>query len=387
MAKSIEATLEDVRTHHALTQAMGLIDLDVVNQEWDEVEETLLLYCIPRWGVDVCPECGVLATRIHDYPEQRHIHDAPLRGNKTLLVFDVHRLKCDHCQHVFTLRFRDIVTDCTYTKRLSMEIGMPKRKQDVQTLSELYRIGYKTVESILLKASDAKIARRQEDPVVVRQLGIDELSNRKGQGNYVLVLTDLERRIVLDILPDRQKATLIQWLKKPTAGIDLSQLETAATDLWSHYRDAVVAVFDDKVKIVADRFHVMQNLHEAIHKARRQAQKQAATEEERKQLKGLRYLLLKKDAKLTDKEKQRLQGLKSVHPQLYGLTRLRQRLYEWYEAEYSIKEATQELNQWLEDAKVLACKPLNIFCQTLQNWQTEIVNFFLTASPAVSLKE
>lgn len=100
------------------------------------------------------------------------------------------------------------------------------------------------------------------------------------------------------------------------------------------------------------------------------------TEEERKQLKGLRYLLLKKDEKLTAKEKQRLQALKTDHPQLYELTRLRQRLYEWYETDHSLEEATRELNQWLEDAQTLACKPLNAFCQTLQNWQTEIVNFF-----------
>ena len=217
-------------------------------------------------------------------------------------------------------------------------------------------------------------------------MGIDELSNQKGQGNYILVLTDLEQRIVLDILPDRQKATLVKWLRQPEAGIDLSQLETVATDLWSHYRDAVVEVFDDKVKIVADRFHVMQNLHEAIHKARRQAQKQAQTEEERQELKGLRYLLLKKDEKLTTKEKQRLQALKKTHPQLYTVTRLRQRLYEWYETDHSLEEATKELTQWLEDAKELACKPLDTFCQTLKNWQTEIVNFFLTASPAALLK-
>ena len=387
MAKSIKATAEDVIAHQALTQAMGMIDLDVVKQEWEEAEKILFLYCLPRWGVDICPECGYLATRIHDYPEQRQVHDAPLRGSKVLLVCDVHRLRCDHCRHVFTLRIRDIVSDCTYTKRLAREISNPERKQDVQTLSRLYRIGYKTVESILLKASEAKLAQRQDSPLVVKQLGIDELSNRKGQGNYILILTDLERRIVLDILPDRQKETLIKWLQKPTSGIDLGQLEAVATDLWSHYRDGVITVFGDKVKIVADRFHVMQNLHEAIHKARRQAQKQADTEEARKQLKGLRYLLLKKDAKLTAKEKQRLQQLESEQPQLYALTRLRQRLYEWYEADHSIEEAARELNQWLEDARKLSSKPLNTFCQTLQNWQTEIVNFFLTASPAVLLKE
>ncbi len=87
-----------------------------------------------------------------------------------------------------------------------------------------------------------------------------------------------------------------------------------ATDLWAYYRDAVSSVFGDKVKIVADRFHVMENLYEAIHQARRQAQQQAENEEERKQLKGLHYLLLKKDEKLTEAEQQRVADLERSHP-------------------------------------------------------------------------
>ena len=99
----------------------------------------------------------------------------------------------------------------------------------------------------------------------------------------MLVLTDLDQRLVLDILPDRQKETLMNWLQQPPAGIDLSALNTAATDLWSHYRDAVVEGFGDQVSVVADRFHVVQNLNEAIHQARRAAQKQATPEAEKKQ--------------------------------------------------------------------------------------------------------
>ena len=49
-------------------------------------------------------------------------------------------------------------------------------------------------------------------------------------------MTDLSRRIVLDVLSDRKKATLITWLKDPPEGIDLSHLAFAATDLWAHYR-------------------------------------------------------------------------------------------------------------------------------------------------------
>jgi len=112
------------------------------------------------------------------------------------------------------------------------------------------------------------------------------------------VLTDLTRRIVLDLLPDRKKETLIEWLTRPPDGIGLSNFAFAATNLWSHYWAAVNTVFP-KVSVVADRFHVVQNLQTAIHFIRRDAQQAAATEEERKQLKGLRYLPLKNEHNLT----------------------------------------------------------------------------------------
>jgi len=129
------------------------------------------------------------------------------------------------------------------------------------------------------------------------------------------------------VLEDRTKGTLIAWLQQPPPGIDLSQLTLAATDLWQHYRAAVHSVFPD-VAVVADRFHVVQNLHKAIHKIRREAQKQAANDHERAQLKGLRFLLLKNEANLTETEKERLMKLADSHPVLYQLWQLRQALHE-----------------------------------------------------------
>lgn len=387
MSKSITGTLKEIEKYKPLTELLGLVDLNVVKQEKNEDEQLILLYCLPKWDMDVCPKCSHLTGKVHDYPEQRTIHDAPLRGTKTMLVFDARRFRCRSCQHVFTQTIRDVVPDCTYTYRLAAEISDPRRKQDVQTLATVYQIGYKTVESILLKAADDKLAKRKDQVIQVTHLGIDEQSNRKGRGSYVLVLTDLERRIVLDILPDREKQTLIAWLKHPPAGIDLGQLASVATDLWRHYRDAVYEVFDKRVPLVADRFHVMQNLHEAIHKARKAAQKEATTSEERKTLKGLRYLLLKKDQRLTDSEQERLDALSITHPRLYRLTRLRQSLYEWYEQDLTVADASAQLTEWIKDAQALQFESLNTFCQTLNNWSDEIVNFFRIASPAALLRE
>ena len=116
-------------------------------------------------------------------------------------------------------------------------------------------------------------------------------------------------------------------MKAPPPGINLSQLEAVATDLWAHYRQAVQTVYDHLI-VVADRFHVVQNLNETIHKIRREFQRQASSDEERSQLKGLRYVLIKDQTKLKQTERARLEQLQQTHPELYQLWVLRQRLHD-----------------------------------------------------------
>lgn len=375
MAKFIYATEDEIQAHKRLTDVIGLQDFVIIDHEFDEINDRTMLICIPRWPVAVCPDCSCLSSNIHDYPNQRTIHDTPLGGRPAVLVFDSRRFKCPHCGNKFMEVIKDVVGSCSYTYRLMAEIADAKRKQAISTLAETYQLGYKLVESIILKAGEEKINGRKKEPLQVKHLGIDEISLHKGQGKYVLVLTDLKQRIVLDILSDRRKKSLIAWLEKPPAGIDLSTLETAAIDLWSQYREAVQSVYP-AVQVVADRFHVVQNLNETIHLIRRDAQAKAESEEARKALKGLRYLLLKNKKKLTEADKERLKKLKETHPDLYRLCELRQELHDWYETDTTPEKAKVALDKWIEKAKVLGFAPLNKFRDTLTNWKSEIVNFF-----------
>jgi transposase len=120
-----------------------------------------------------------MSDELHDYPKQRRIHDTLLRGEKVVLLFDSRRLKCRHCRKPFTQEVRDVVPECTYTYRLYEEVADPKRKQDVSTMAAHYGLGYKLVESILLKAGEAKLEARRKEPHQVTQLGIDEISEKK----------------------------------------------------------------------------------------------------------------------------------------------------------------------------------------------------------------
>jgi transposase len=176
MAKTIEATEEERQIHRSQSDVLGLIDLDIVEHESDEQEKMIRLKWVPRWEIGICPECSTVATEIHDYPKQRRIHDTPARGYRVQLIFDVYRLKCERCHTVFTLPIRDVVQEGTYTYRLAEWIANPERKQDVQTLSRTSGLGYKLVESILHKAAEEKLNQRVDQPLVVRKLGLDEIS-------------------------------------------------------------------------------------------------------------------------------------------------------------------------------------------------------------------
>lgn len=179
MAKTIRFTETDRKKYSVLTSILGLKDLDVVGEAEVRPGDSVRLYCASRWDVGLCPNCLQLSHQVHDYPKQRKIHDAPLRGQHLVLLFDSVRFDCEPCGKPFTQSIQDVVSECTYTQRLYEEVSNPKNKQDVATLAERYGIGYKTAESILLKAGEEKLIRRQDEPIKVEHLGIDEISKKK----------------------------------------------------------------------------------------------------------------------------------------------------------------------------------------------------------------
>lgn len=182
MAKTIQFTEDNRKKYSVLSKILGLKDLDVVEEEKDEEKDIIYLNCTSRWDVGLCPNCLQLSNKIHDYPKQRQIHDVPLRSQKVMLVFDSMRFDCEKCKKPFTQTIRDVVADCTYTQRLYEEVSDARRKQDVATLAQVYGIGYKIAESIVLKAGEAKLSKRQNAPVEVEHLGIDEISKKKDKG-------------------------------------------------------------------------------------------------------------------------------------------------------------------------------------------------------------
>src|SRR2546426_10520379 len=89
-----------------------------------------------------------------------------------------------------------------------------------------------------------------------RAIGIDDWAKRQGHTSGTIVV-DLDRHCPVDLLEDRTAATVAAWLQAPPAGT------VVARDRAEAYASGVTQGAPDAVQ-VADRWHLVKNLREAV---------------------------------------------------------------------------------------------------------------------------
>jgi transposase len=202
---------------------------------------------------------------------------------------------------------------------------------------------------------------------------MDAIAPRKGRGRYRLVISAPELGIVLDILENRRKETLEKWFDERGAAW-CAHVEVWCADLWEPYHNAA----QDKLpyaRPVADRFHVVKNLLDAITKARRVIQRQA-DEATKTILKGCRWLLVKNRDNLTDEEREKLEPMLAASAELKTCYELKEEFRDWFEDSPDRDTAAEDLDTWIAKAEATGLRALRTFVKTLHNWRDKILNYF-----------
>jgi transposase len=92
-------------------------------------------------------------------------------------------------------------------------------------------------------------------PITV--LGVDDWARRKGYGRYGTILVDLQRRKVADLLPECSAVAFEQWLRQ-NPRVKIIRRDRQGLLAAGGRRGAPAA------QQVADRFHLIQNLKQAV---------------------------------------------------------------------------------------------------------------------------
>jgi transposase len=115
------------------------------------------------------------------------------------------------------------------------------------------QLGMPTSPDTLLRRVRSAII---EPPAAPRFVGMDDWACKKGQ-SYGTILIDLERSQVIDIFPGRDGEAVKEWLKSNP------QVEVITRDRWAAYAQAATEAAP-QAKQVADRWHLLKNLREAV---------------------------------------------------------------------------------------------------------------------------
>ena len=133
-----------------------------------------------------------------------------------------------------------------------------------------------------------------------------------------------------------------------------------------------------KAEVTVDRFHVTKIVHEELNQARIQQKKTAESLNSKERvklfasLKGSKYTLLKAEAKLSPKQKQKLQQVKEASPLLAIMHSLKQELHFLFEESQSLGSGTLKLIDWLKKAQPYYKKSV----PTIKRWLAEVVGYF-----------
>ncbi len=353
----------------ALTRLLDVPEFVVTALEYDDRLDCLVVRCQLADGVAVCPECGTVSAQPHQY-EPRTVRDLPVAGRVCYLEFPGRRFKCARCRRPFTEVLEAVAPQARCTRRYAQYLFAQCRGSTIQEVARRERLGYKTVEGGYYRLA-ADHAPAEAEPV--RRLGLDEIALKKGHGQYALVLSDLDRKRVITVLPERTKealeAYLDTWSTERRAAVT-----DVALDLWEPYHLAVAAKLPT-ARITGDRFHVMKNLNDRVSETRRTIQR-AASGDEKKRLKGCRWLLVKNQADLDAQEQAKLAELYTASPALGRLHELKEAFRTICETAPDRATAEEQLTAWIAEVEASDLGSLGKFVTTLRNWWDAILNYF-----------
>jgi len=209
----------------------------------------------PRADGAACPRCGAWCTQVRGR-YARTLADAAIGGRRVLITLAVRVLRCPEAGcPAATFAEQPPGLAVRYARKTPLLAG-----QLAAIAAELAgRAGSRLARLLAVEVSRHTLVRvltalPEPSAGLVRVLGIDDFSLRRGRA-YATLLVDMQTGRPVDVLPDREQATVEQWLRAHPGA------EVVCRDRASGYAAAVRAAAPGAAQ-VADRWHVWHNLCE-----------------------------------------------------------------------------------------------------------------------------
>ena len=189
---------------NSITELLGI--KNVLIEKVEEIGNIIRINISTDPHFPFCPVCGKQVSRIHDYRSQT-VKDLPFRNKVIALILKKRRYRCE-CGKRFFEKYSFLPKYHRMTQRVYESILRDLRSNATyKSVSAKYGVSHNTVTRVfdLVKYKLYKL------PEVV---GIDEFKGNSGGEKYQGILTNPSNHKVLDILPTREKHSLIEYFQQ-----------------------------------------------------------------------------------------------------------------------------------------------------------------------------
>jgi transposase len=315
----------------------------------------------------LCPGCGQRYLAYYDR-EWEPLRDLDLSKHRCRLRVPKYRVACAECG-VKRVAVGIARRRARCTRRFEHWLFVLTRTMPVSEVAKVLEVDWEAVKDAEIRYIVGLLRKRKLDGI--EELGIDEVSERKGH-RYLTLVTDIERRRVIWVGRNRDRAVLrrfFRWFGKKRT----RKLKRIVIDMHDPYEQEIRAQCP-RVRIIYDHFHLAKPLHLAIDNLRRRLQAELPPEG-RRYLKNKRYLLLKGRENLSARDRVRLKELLAVNEPLNAAYILKEDFRSAFD-EIDPKRARRALKEWKLRVTESGIPELVEFVKMLDRRRYGIQNFF-----------
>lgn len=354
-----------------IRKLLNLKGLIVNDFQFKVRDRDLNLWVKPYKNGCLCPHCKRRCRIIRTMDNPRIWRDIPVCGWSVFFWYCPREILCPtHKRVQEEIPWAESHARITYRFEYAMLVYCQLMTQ--KAAARLLRIPKSTLSDLL-----HRVIKRLRDGHRIRGLktiGIDEISYCKGH-KYATIVYDIDRSRVVWAGPGKGRETIDDFFNNNLSKYQKKKIKWATCDMSQAYIGAIKHHCPNAT-LVLDRFHIAKALNNAVDEVRKEQWRQADPDE-RKALKGLRWLLFKHSSKRSKKDTRTLNALHKGNRRIHRAWVLKDEFEQFWE--YKARWAAERfLKRWMTTALKSRLEPIRDFVQTVKRHQHQILPYIGT---------
>lgn len=307
-----------------------------------------------------CPGCGSWHTSIVRTSRTRDIRGLSIGLKRMIFRVNIRRIRCGSCGG----DVQEPITFCPQpyariTKHLSHYVLALRTAMSIRDVARFTGLHWDTVKNIEKAWLEKKYKNISLTDVSI--LGIDEVYLGKKLG-YITIVRDLRSGAVLYVGKGKGVEALGKFRRRIKRVA--KQIVAVAMDMSNAYTAWVHEVLPD-ADIVYDHFHVIKLMNERMDKLRRSTMNKLE-DEQKKELKNKRFLLLRNEESLSEEAADELKTLRFEFADLGTTSLMKEYLRNIYKISNTYELARTAFLLWCEKAEASGIRCLKQMSKTIR---------------------